>query len=104
MAIESGVSLQADSLSTVPGGPVRFIQMSMPISGQQTLVQAQVVAVTDANGVVLDWNGYSTQMNDILDELRELRKLIALWMGVPVISRTTIDEDTPTIFSGGPGA
>lgn len=106
MATETGVSLQADQLATVPGGPVRFVTMQVPINGVLTTVQAQVVAMTDANGQVLDWSYQpsSNQLADVINELRELRTLIATWMGVPVVNVPIVGEMQPNVFPGGVGA
>jgi hypothetical protein len=83
---EGGVSLQTDTLSQVPGGPARTIIATVMIGGVPTPVQMQVVTLADGNGNVID--DFAQYENDIqiVSELREIRKLLAMFMGVPVVA------------------
>ena len=105
MAQEQAINLQADTLSTVPGGGIRTITVQMVVNGVQTPVQMQVVSMSDANGAILDgFQVYSQQLNDLRAEMRAIRLLLATWMGVPVVDVGIPSAIGATAFSGGPGA
>lgn len=84
MPQDQSIPLQTDTLSTVPGGGVRTIGLSVPIAGAATPVQQQVVSIADASGAILDQQAEQLWRAQVIDELREIRKLIALFMGIYV--------------------
>jgi hypothetical protein len=105
MAQEGQINLQADTLSTVPGGAMRTIIATMMVNGVLTPVQMQVVSLSDANGAILDgFQVYSTQLEDLRSEMRAIRVLLATWLGVPVIDVDIPRATGPTVISGSHGA
>jgi hypothetical protein len=79
---ESPIALQADTLSTLPIG-VRTVVVKVPVNGVLTDMQVQVVAICDSAGNVLDSFTDRDIMADVCRELRGIRKLLAMQMGVP---------------------
>lgn len=82
MALDSGVTLQTDTLAPVPGGPVRTVLATVLINGVPTQVQMQAVVLCDASGAVQDFQHEMAWQDEMLAEMREIRRLIALFMGV----------------------
>lgn len=79
---ETPIQLQSDTLSNLPGGGVRTLTVNAIINGQPAAVQMQVVSIADANGVVMDLSNYDP-WSDVLHELKDIRRLLAYWMGIP---------------------
>ena len=80
---ETPVPLQADTITTLPGGGIRTVVATVLVNGIPTPVQMQVVSLADADGVILDDFPAYNKSREILIELREIRRLIALALGVP---------------------
>lgn len=98
---ESPVQLQVDTVAPAPGssstgGGVRTIVMTVPVNGVPTQVQVQVVAMTDGQGNIVDTFAPDRYEMAILQELRELRKLISSFLGVaPVFEPLYMQENDP---------
>lgn len=82
-ASEQPVPLQSDTVTTAPGG-VRAINAVVLVNGVPTLVQMQVVSLADANGRVLqDLSALTDPMEAVVDELRQIKRLLAIIAQVP---------------------
>jgi hypothetical protein len=84
MPNESPVPLQADTLSQLPGGGVRTIVAVVMVNGVPTPVQMQVVTVADQNGVLLD-APRDDVLREMSNDLKDIRKLVAMLLGVPAL-------------------
>lgn len=84
MAQEQPVPLQTDTVSNLPGGGVRTVVATVLVNGVPTPVQMQVVAIADEDGVIFDSTPNPT-LQDIADSLRDIRRLLGLWLGVHAI-------------------
>lgn len=82
MPLDSPIPLQTDTLSTLPGGGIRTITAMVVINDQLTPVQMQVVCIADANGMIMDANHDAAWQEEMLTEMRELRRLVAMFLGV----------------------
>jgi hypothetical protein len=94
VAQEQGVQLQADTLAAT-GSPVRMIGsgVTVTVNGVPVQTAQQVVSVADANGAIIDKFFDNSTSQDILIELREMRKLLCLFMGVPYTSPALPETD-----------
>jgi hypothetical protein len=81
---DQGIQLQQDTLS--PAGPaVRLVLPGVQIASGQKLVDTaqQVVSIADGQGALLTaFQDNTTTLITVLSELREIRRLVSLFMGV----------------------
>jgi hypothetical protein len=96
--IEQGVPLQTDQLSTVPGGSIRTVTVTVPINGVPTPVQMQVIAIADANGVIADNPPNMTGLfSDILDVLEDIRVAVFRLADMPFSDSANPSTDIPGV-------
>lgn len=88
--IDAPIPLQQDTISNVPGigSGVRTIIAVVPVNGAPTPVAIQVVALTDADGRVLDFAQANYYQLAMLQELRMLNQLLSTMLGVPYLLPT----------------
>lgn len=101
-SIDSGVSLQADTLSTVPGGPIRTAGVFITVGGLQTQVQQQVVTLADKNGVLVG-DQFEPLLASIADSqlrtlvlLADLRTMLGFFTGMPIVDNNVAISGQPT--------
>ena len=85
MAQEQSVQLQTDAL-TPTGAPLRIIVSgaNVTIAGAPVATGQQVVSIADSTGAIIDQTrDVTATLTDLLAELREIRKLVSMFMGVP---------------------
>lgn len=97
-----GVTLQADTLAPVAGGPVRTVSAVIPLGGIPTQVQQQVVVVADPSGVLIESAiPILTAMLEVLKNhnllLEEIRACQTAFMGFPIIDQENVAVSPPTI-------
>jgi hypothetical protein len=92
---ELPVPLQTDTVSTLPGGGIRTITARVVVNGQLQDVQMQVVAIADANGVLFDANEDRQIQIAILQEIRDLKRIMAYSAELPFLDPaiSTFDSD-----------
>ena len=89
MAEASPIPLQTDTLSTLPGGGVRTLTVTVMVNGVPTPVLMQVVAIADAAGTVQGDLATEETLHGIFDELRAIRDLLAIIAQVPVLETSS---------------
>ena len=75
---ELPIPLQTDVLTTLPGGGVRTLTAIVGINGVPTSVQMQVVSIAGPNGELIDTFVPVMQLNDILNVMRDIKKLLLM--------------------------
>ena len=99
--IEAGVPVQADTLSTVPGGPIRTLTVTVPVNGVPTQVQMQVIAIADENGVILGQPDEPRQLlGDIANILKDIRVMVSKLSEMPFTDNQEGRNDLPGVIPG----
>lgn len=88
---EQPVPLQTDTITQLPGAGVRTIIAQVLVNGVPTPVQMQVVAISDANGIIIDNFAQVSLLQAIVSELQQLRTIIATAYGFPTFSLATFN-------------
>lgn len=100
MADERPVSIQSDQVSALPDR-VRAIGVIVPIGGTPGQMTQQVVSIADATGAILDSMQLDRDISrQTLQELREIRRLLAMALGSPDV----LFAPTPTSVETEPNA
>lgn len=92
------IQLQSDTIAPIPGGGIRMATATVMIGGMPTQVQMQVVTLADGTGVLVGIPDNTAWQRAVLSELHEMRKLMAMFMGIPILDT----DDIPAISSPNP--
>lgn len=96
---EQGVPLQTDQLSTVPGGAIRTVTVTVPINGVPTPVQMQVISIADENGVIFGQPYEPRQLlGDIANTLRDIRVMVSKLSEMPFVDNQENRFDNPGVI------
>lgn len=96
---EQGVPLQSDQLSTVPGGSIRTVTVTIPVNGVPTPVQMQVVSIADENGVILG-QPYDPRasLGDMVNILKDIRVMVSKLSDMPFADNQEGRNDTAGVI------
>ena len=79
------VPLQTDTLTPIVGGGPRTVPVSVTVDGVSTQMLMQVVCIADPAGNIYDQLYDPKTHIAILNELRQIRVLLAEMLGVPAL-------------------
>jgi uncharacterized membrane-anchored protein len=96
---EQGVPIQTDQLTTVPGGPIRTVTVTVMVNGVATPMQMQVIAIADENGVLIGQPCDPRQLlGDIANILADIRTMVSKLADMPFVNNQENRFDHPGVI------